>query len=217
MKIIEVVGLAGSGKSTLTTRLINNLSDSHGIYRLRKKKWSLIILRSFFSNFMVLLKNIVRSTYRNPIIPLLHFDASIQDIRSLKQEKEGVLILDQGPIFNFISMNRYEFHGLDCAKQQQVLKEKLLDFGKVLDGVIFLHAPLDKLIERVSKREVNHRLKALNDEKRIEFLNHYYSDYTDIIKELSKSSGTIILEIDSDVNDVDKTFTLANNFIASII
>lgn len=216
MKIIEVVGLAGVGKSTLTDALIDELPGSRGQYRLRKMHQSMRILSSLRYSLPLMLRASVKKNIGNPYRSLLQFEASMHDLKEIKHSEEGVLVLDQGPLFNYVSLLIYELdiNGLAWVKKQYL--EMITDFGCALDGVIHLNAPVGQLISRVKQRSVEHQLKGKEIDAQYAFYEDYDRKYTNLLNDFEKKCGLPILELDTSSLSIEEVKESSTEFISSL-
>jgi len=216
VRIIEVVGLAGVGKSTLTNELIDNYPGSYGRYRLNKLRYAFTIIMTFIYISPLLIFLLFKKKVRNPLKPLLHFEASINNLEKIKNSKHGTLILDQGPIFGFVSMSMYEldYSGFKYIKNRY--HNNIKRFGQLLDGVIYLSAPIDELVVRVDKRDSKHQLKTLEIKDKHRFYERYEARYITLLSEVKDKYNVPVCTIDSSKHGINEVKCLSTEFIRSL-
>jgi len=195
-KIVEIVGLAGSGKTTLTNNLKSKYCSWEFSYRLP-------ILRTLCFQVVALgkyLPMVLRYSEPGLIVSNIKLLMYIESLSSFlcrsKSNLTSTLVFDQGIIFAYASLRK---HGLNTAPSSRgdILGVQILDrYLKVLDGVVVLKGCNETLEERILARNTDHRVKCLNCEDRKVFFLGYSIVFQEIIEYLSEH-GKLILEIDT--------------------
>ena len=186
-KVYEILGLAGSGKSTIKKILSQNedlkleIPKEVGVYLIT------ILPRALYIFYKTKNIDFVRGYFR--------FQYSMKFLESNRDYKNKKLIFDQGPIF-LISM---------LIKEVPSLKEYFLDeLKKILiyyDEVIYLEASPEALVERITNREQDHRIKNMNVKEQLKFLNDYTEIFNSIL-EICKIKSIKINRINTEKNDI---------------
>jgi thymidylate kinase len=214
VKIIEVVGMAGTGKSTLSKGLLSSVDHNYGVFRLDKSQYLLTVINSFFYNIPVFIENILNKKHdRSAIKHLLHYKAAIKNLIDLDGTSNDVLILDQGPIFLYVSMCLFELNSNVGSRIREQYKCDLFEFSNILDGVIYLDAPVDQLHKRVVERGSEHQILNITEGKAASFLNEYSSSYEETLAEICADNKCRILTIDTYANNVDDVHKIALDFV----
>jgi thymidylate kinase len=200
-RIVEILGPAGAGKSTLTRALVEssaNIEDEvPPDYRKLKNlpfflTYSLLLIPTF-SRILFSNEN------RNGRFPLTAQEMIWMVIltgwhKRLKRrirKNNKVILLDQGPIFMLAYLN---FFGSPILKSQ--VAKKWMDLTKRhwadgLDLVIGLDSSNQVLVERARNRTVWHGNKERTDSEAYEFLDKYRDYFDQIIKDISVQSSKL--------------------------
>jgi deoxyadenosine/deoxycytidine kinase len=195
--IIEVIGLAGAGKSTLTRAMFETIPNNLGSYRLAKARSTIRILLSIFRALpLILIQGKTRIGIKQWYW-LGHFEASIHDLNRRSQiEGCQVLILDQGPIFEFIAIKRYLLSGRYGDYLASVYFKLLQKFYASIDAVVYLQAPDSVLLERVMSRHSSHLLKNMNVDEQRNQMAFYRAEYNNIFS-AATAAGVSVVTLDT--------------------
>lgn len=182
--ISELVGLAGSGKSTSKKFLEKIYPNAK--FTLYNQKKGLYLLKNIYDYIRVyreyrLLKSIIK------------LDIFLNDLKRGEYRGDQRLILDQGSIFQTTLLI------MELPKLEKLFLERLKNILYYYDEVIYLEAPLDVLSNRINNREQKHRIKNMDKSIQREFLEKYLNAFDKILA-LSHSQGVKIYYIDSDKN-----------------
>ena len=197
-KVYEILGLAGSGKTTLINalkkneNLIFNTNKKIGIYLISHIPTALYILYKT--------KNIIYARV------YLRLQSSIKYFMDEKNEGHKKLIFDQGPIY-IISILIKEVPSLEA-----VLLKELNSILKYYTGVIYLETSLDTLHNRIHNRVRKHRVKDMDIKSEMDFLNEYIMIYKKIL-DICLANQVSVNKIDTDRNDIMAVERLALDFI----
>lgn len=188
-KTYELVGLAGSGKSTVSSLLYTK----HNAFNpsVKKGDFSLIFLKYFFSSIFILLKT-KQIMYLTTFVFYKHY---LQKIRNAEFIDKNVLFFDQGPIFMATILS------MEVPKLKSLLLEELKEISPFFERVIYLEAPNDVLISRIESRKQEHRIKELNSKEQNAFLDTYLKIYEEILA-IFASNGVSIQKINTRLNNV---------------
>jgi len=178
VKIIEICGVAGSGKSTLYRSLRDELmNDGVALYdhqfpvhrKLRQLPlgmWRLApilpwirIDKSFWDRFKL----------------LLYLEMLVNELSGRKDQNSGLIVFDQGPIFVHAALMAREVVSVNDLHVRSWLFSNFRRFANVIDGLIWLDAPNAILLERVATRSTYHVLSTFSKEEKI-FLQHLLKD-----------------------------------------
>lgn len=204
--LVELVGLAGSGKSTLHRLL---LSQSPQIVEsLPPHVWNIVNGPFYINNIVRLLPSMYRMqcfgesrVSRREIAFMALLNGWHNILQAQVKKSENIIVIDQGPI----SMMAYlQIWGSSCFSSShasqwwdQIFKKWI----RTLDIVVRLYAPYDTLITRINHRSQPHHLKAKSDQVAIEFLENYRRIYEQILTIFSSQNANLdIFRIDSSIH-----------------
>ena len=211
MQIIEIAGLAGSGKSTIGKLLgqENNVQ-----YRLHFK-WQNNV-RRLLSHFpkCILLSirmGISKQTWTRFNL-FLYLEILLDNLTDLKDTHSSTLLLDQGPIY----LHAYLTGRCNNNCRQSAInvwsRNHLERWSDILDQVVWLEASDDILLRRVIKREKTHYLKDVSKEEREMFFHKYRVAYKQILNDCS-NTGIKILFLRTDELSVEDTVLIIRQSI----
>ena len=174
MRIIEFAGLPGCGKSTLCTKLIEQISGKKiytykDIVRFvstknrRRIYGTLVALNPLRWKFLRLLKRFVKK-YKDVSMQAVFILIALYDITSLlRMNKQCIVILDEGFVQNLTSV----------AHLQQISGEKELEElvaciqAKNQMLIVNCFADEDIVIRRLRQRNGRDRFNSIKDEKQL--------------------------------------------------
>jgi len=202
-QLVELVGPAGAGKSTLCRALTQ---QSLAIREANFPDVRKISSAPFYIwNGLPLLTTVTRS-YRsgdNRSMSRREFAwlailRGWPNILQKELKKNSVIVLDQGPVSLLTEL--FEF-GPPFLKDQAVKSMWQEIYGrwiKILDMIIWLDAENIDLLSRIRKRDKGHVVKNESDENVLSFLNRNRKAYKEIISRMSCNSNNLkILQFDT--------------------
>jgi thymidylate kinase len=201
-QLVEIVGPAGAGKTTLC----NILSSCRSIHLSNFPDVRKVANAPFFilSGFRVL--PIVLQMFRAPDRKLTRREFAWLSILSgwpniLQNElkrNEDVIILDQGPVYLLSEMSVFGPEFLKADRARQVWRAWYCQWASTLDAIVWLDAPDECLINRIRSRAKDHVVKDAAPQEVIKFLKSYRKVYERIFSELTIRRGDLnILQFDT--------------------
>jgi thymidylate kinase len=189
--IHELVGLAGSGKSTSKNTLTKNFS--HATYALQNKR----IPVSLISNFLKYTKVYLKTKNSRLVKNYLKTDIFLNDLKRGTLPSTSLYIFDQGPLF-YLSRLIVEVPSLE-----KLFINDLLQILPYYQSVIFLDAPLDVLYERINGRDQEHRVKGLPIEEQKQLLERFEKVYSNVAR-LSEEKGVKLHRINTGTDSIER-------------
>ena len=198
--IVEVAGLAGSGKTTLSSLLCREQAFQAGA-RLEAR------------SFRNLLYVVVRGLHLFPTVLHLFRPSRWLTLEEIKKivylevwhraltrqgnDSNAVIVVDQGPVFNLATL--YGFGpGWLRGKHYEKWWNRLFDqWSEVLHTVVFLEASTDVLVERIKSRQKQHVIKESPEHEMREFLSRYLDAYEHVLSRLTARRHLEVVRIDS--------------------
>lgn len=198
-RVVEIVGPAGAGKTTILSALNKHDEKIRPIYGFRHKRYIPFYVRHAILLLPFLLLQYAKGRWYSPreINRMIRLKATRQ-ILERQVAKEGLLILlDQGPIYTLSVLTGF---GSQNTKNQDFVKwwEKTLqEWAITLDLIIWVDAPDEVLLERIQTRDKQHLVKDKSDQEAIDFLAQCRTVYKQIIGKLAADGGPKVLCYDT--------------------
>ena len=206
--IIELVGPAGAGKTTLSRVLThrNPMIQIGSDIELRKTRYIPLILRNtvaLLPKFLKSIRNSRRFTWEE--IKYLIYLAGWPEV--LRQEAaDGVtaILLDHGPVFKLATLNEF---GPEILKTHQFANwwdRMFKQWASTLDMVIWLDAPDAILDERINSRDQRHSVKGKSESEVVHFLARYRTSYEETLAKLRIAGATRLLQFDTSRTPIEQ-------------
>ena len=209
-KIVELVGLAGAGKSTIAGALDQ---CSHQILLAEPPYSRRIRDIPFFAwNTFLLLPTLVhlwctnqgsRWLSRQEIASMVILLGWHRRLRRSSSNRCQVIVLDQGPICSLMLLQLFGPETLRSAGAKKWWNRVCRRWADTLDTMIWLDAPTATLIERVRAREKWHGVKDKSEAEAFEYLERYREAYRRVIACLAVNDDLQILKFDTAQESLD--------------
>lgn len=202
-RVVEIVGPAGAGKSTIC----NLLRQSSSMIQLgefpsvRKLSCAPFFLRygcPQLISLMLLRKNGGRRlTYREFVwLTILRGWPSI--LRRAKLKDSRAIVLDQGPIYLFAELNQTGPQYLRNQNNADFWFPLYTRWANTLDLVVWLDTDNQSLLDRIHSRDKWHIMKDKPSQKIFEFLTSFRETYDQVLSNLSANGkGPRVLRFDT--------------------
>lgn len=188
-RVVEVVGPAGAGKSSLC-RLLSGYRERIRIeYHLDVHKLQDLLLLSRYAlrlppSLLLLYRGHGRWLTHQEYAWLTMLLAWPGRLQRNRREDDKVVILDQGPIYLLAEQRIFGPEWLGVLGSSSMWKKMYHDWATTLDLLIWLDTDNDRLMERINSRNKEHIVKNEPAERVHEFLNMYRTAYNDIFRRL---------------------------------
>ena len=158
--IVELVGLAGTGKTTLSEAISQR--NEHFVFGQYFQFKKIGHFPLFVRQIPFLLQLIVYCSRRerwltwDEIKGIVYLSDGKRIINQRITRKNTIVLLDQGPIFQLATLNAF---GPECLKNQRFeswWQKMYRHWASILDIVIWLDAPDNVLKERIDNRGKKH-------------------------------------------------------------
>jgi deoxyadenosine/deoxycytidine kinase len=198
--IVELVGPAGAGKSSLLRALAERDGSLRtGLHppRHRHLPNAVALVPTFVSLHRgvhrVLWKEMRRITYLRTLHRILVSERS---------RSHRPVVLDEGPVYMLARMWVYGEDEVTSRVFEPWWHGAFESWAGVLDLIIWLDAPNTVLIDRLRARPQSHRAQDLSDSLIHEFLESYRAAYTRIISALAARRHARVLTFRTDAEPV---------------
>src|SRR5919106_4183810 len=199
--IMELVGPAGAGKTTLS-RALSQRNEKILLgpdIELRKVSHIPIFMRSISSSVPLFL---------HPYRPNRMFTWSeLKDIAYLKgwpqllrrrSSNNGKLILlDQGPVFRMATLHEFGPESLKSEASKRWWLHLYEQWASTLDILIWLDTSDAVLMERINTRTKKHDIKGRPELEAQKFLTQYRRSFNAVLTKLKSYNGPTILQFDT--------------------
>lgn len=216
--VVELVGLAGSGKSTITKALMASADGGDlGHFAIQQKlelsratmaKHALQITKTFLPTYLRRWPKhgwFTRQEMRS-LSYLTAWPPALQREQSRRNEQPLIQLMDLGPIFRFAYLQEF---GSGLTKEQryrQWQSAQLATWRDLVDLVIFLDAPDEVLQARIDSRPKAHVIKAQSTNDNQAFYQRYrkaYRELIEIFQQESEEHGVTLQMFDTSQMSVD--------------
>lgn len=189
-KTIEMLGLAGSGKTTIANILREDTVNIQTLISFKRYKYHYV--RSFLLSLPRFLHLFIQRVPFYYMKILFNSQAEL-DILKRNRDKQildcSFIVLDQGPLLRLAVL---ECLGISGTQKSSIISWFLLlkkQAKDVLDAVVLLDASEEVLKKRINLRKKTHRMKNMSLEKTSEFFKEYRKSYDMLIND--KENGSI--------------------------
>lgn len=227
--VVELVGLAGAGKSTVTTALLSTENDALRQCQLRKslplsgrqRAWhTLMLTRHFLPTYLGNLSRGNRAGQKwftsGEMRSLFYLSAWPAALRR-RPHSDTIQVMDLGPIFRLVFLKEF---GSELTKSQSFnswYQHQISQWRTLIDLVVLLDAPDEVLQQRIDQREKDHVAKAQSLKKNADFFRRYRAAYqgtiADICRDEAKQIPQVLryntneLAVDTIVTNLSQTLT----------
>jgi thymidylate kinase len=196
----EVIGLNGTGKTTLLKKLERTLPNIQK--NINIKKYPAIVFKSLLINIIGCINIYIKTRKFYLIRIYFHYKTSLLIIQKWKRKNCTPcknLVFDQGPIFQLVILHKEK-----CISTNN-LELDLVELHSLLNKVIYLSAPLNILYDRVLNREnSNGRGQYMDIDTFTLFCEDYLKSYNMVLE-----SGLTIKDIRTEkrtIQEIENTF-----------
>jgi hypothetical protein len=207
VRIVELVGLPGSGKSTIHNTLLSRGDGVVPMPILRYRPHAGVLARHVAATLATLARHgaLRPPPSREWLMMLTYVRALPPVLRGPNRPPGDLLVFNQGPIF---TLSR------PSARDERLAGwwDRSVDIWRSLfDAVIWLDAPDPVLLERIDSREEPHRLKGSPRPRALESLAQDRAVYESVLDRFA--GGPPILRFDTSRRSADE---IADDVLATI-
>lgn len=200
IQTVEIVGVAGSGKSTLT-RVLRSEYGCHVADTLHTKlpgHWPYVA-----HGLPGVAPLLVASVRDRPalswdelkfVLYVLEWD---RFLRAEYRDRPGVVVLDQGPMFALARLLWGRKPVTGHPSFEEWLRRTVGHWSRELDAVVLLDAPDPVLLGRIDAREQRHDAKGVPSHEALELLGRHREAYERVFEIAESLDGTRVLRYDT--------------------
>lgn len=184
--IIETVGVAGAGKSTLYELLRERNPKITKVEPPPKIRYSRFLIMNFIQWYPLYVKKYSHDRWFTwkEIKIMGYLETWLPYLRRQAIEKDLIMFLDPGSVYWLTELKRF---GPAITEDNHFLQwwEKMKNrWLNALDIIIWLDAPTDLLFERVMSREEWHESKLMSKDEALASFTKYRESYLTLYKEI---------------------------------
>lgn len=205
---IEIVGVAGTGKSTLARTLAdrdagNRIADS--LHTRTSAHWAYVA-----HSVPRVLPLVARSARVRPAFDweetkfIVYVTEWRRFLRRDCRDDSGLVVLDQGPIFALARLLWGRKPVTATREFERWLDEQIAGWSVDLDGIAWLVAPEDVLLERINVREQDHEAKGRSTHEGLDVLQAHQSAYKVLFERLEALGRPPVFTFDTHVLSPDR-------------
>lgn len=196
---VEILGVAGAGKSTLATRLARGAGVTTADFiHTRRPSHLLQVVRGIPRLLPILATGLTRSprmSWRE--WKLLVYVTRWRSFLERRTPPGTVLLFDQGPLYALV---RLEAEGRSFTTRpafERWRDEMVEGWANELSAVIFLDAPDAVLWDRINERAQDHKTKGEEAKAGFRFLARYRRSFEDILGRIEELDGPSVFRFDT--------------------
>lgn len=193
--MVELVGAAGVGKSTLVAELRRRDPAIRWLQRARGASAG-ETARAVPAWLAAAARAPLGYAWRHARY-FLRLGALEAVVRRAAADASGTVILEHGPVFTLARVRAFQAAPMP-APLARYAHRMLAQWAKRLDLVIALDAPLDVLAERIHSRDKDHVMRGKHEEELRDFVHRYRAAFDGVLSELRAAGGPPVLTLRSD-------------------
>lgn len=199
--VVELIGLAGAGKTTVW-RALGEQNKNIGLgpdLELRKVQHIPIFISHAAFLLPVLLRGFRTGRWFawDEIKAMVYLRAWPRVLGQQSSHGYTTVLLDHGPVFKLATLNAFGPERLRSRGLDTWWRGMYERWAFTLDMVIWLDAPEAVLVERINSRSQRHAVKGWSDREAYDFLARYRRSYEQIMAELNARDGPTLLHFDT--------------------
>jgi len=196
--VVELVGLAGAGKTTLARELAAGepaaqlgLPLSRPVSAAAQAAATVLLLLPYVRH--------ARGTAwftRDQVRGLGHLRAWPE---ALRRTRAPWVLLDHGPLFRLAQLDAFGPAVTATASFRRWWADTVDQWAATLDVVVWLDAPEEQLIRRIRSRDQRHVLREAGDEASRTFLARYRASYDQVLERVRRKAPHAVMSLQTDV------------------
>jgi shikimate kinase len=200
--IVELIGLAGAGKTTLAQALSQRDEKIQVAADIKLRKKEHLLLFTGYVPFLlpVFLRRSRSSRWFtwDEIKAMVYLRGWPRVLRQQASTSGPVILLDHGPVFKLATLSAFGPERLKSPGFEPWWDNMFKQWADTLDIVIRLDAPERVLVERINARNQRHAVKGSSELEAQKFLRRYQMSYEQILAKLTAQGKPRLFHFDTD-------------------
>jgi thymidylate kinase len=206
--IIELVGPAGAGKTTLS-RALKHRSPKIQIgaeIELRKIHYIPIFIRNALLLLPIILYRWHYSRWFTweEIKYLIYLRGWPRILKHQALQGGDAILLDHGPVFKLATLNGFGPVRLQTKGFGSWWNKMFKEWASIVDIVIWLDAPDPVLEQRINSRNQRHAVKGKSEFEVLHFLARYRTSYEQILAKWATYGEPILFQFDTSQTTIEQ-------------
>lgn len=199
--VVELVGLAGAGKSTLARALLTAGADVELDLPL-SRVGSAASQAAAMASFVVPYLREARGTAwftRDQARGLGYLRAWQHALTRHRTTESAYLLMDHGPLFRLAQLDAFGPPVTSTPSFRRWWDATLDTWAGLLDVVVWLDAPEELLVRRIRSRDQRHVLREADDDESRWFLGRYRASYDRVLERVEKRGAGKVMSLRTDI------------------
>lgn len=204
--VVELVGLAGAGKTTLSKALAQSNPQVTSKLALPRSQMNRHLLAHTWTFLPGYLRHFQQQRWfsREELRSLIYLTAWPEFLNQPNGQPQRIQLLDLGPIYRLAFLQEFGPPLTKAPRFAQWSAKTLRRWQSVLDLVIWLDAPSAVLVDRINGRDKDHLVKTRSAAESEAFFNRYRTGFERVIAQWPTPGGPALLRIDTSQNSVER-------------
>jgi shikimate kinase len=206
--IMELVGPAGAGKTTLTRALSrrNGTIQIGSEIELRKIKYLPFFVGNLISLLPVFLRQFDHGRFFtwDEIKALVYLKGWSRVLVQEAGNCDAAILLDHGPVFKLATLYEFGPEKLKANGFEPWWNTMFKHWASTLDIVVWLDAPDPVLEQRINSRDQRHLVKGKSESEVGHFLARYRASYEQVLAKLRSDGRPLMLRFDTSRTNIEQ-------------
>lgn len=199
-QVVELVGPAGAGKTTLRRALAALEPRAHTAVRIDRRREFGVVMHTALRLLVPVLAGTADrrgAPSWGDAVQLVRLRALRPAVDRLVANSGQLVLLDEGPVYALAKLEAYSGAARDTGAFGALWRDALARWRPTLDVIVWLDAPDELLVHRIRARAKAHRIKMAATLEAACFLSRYREAYGTVVARFCTPGGPRLLRIDT--------------------
>lgn len=206
--IIELIGPAGAGKTSLSRALMRRSKAIQigAEIELRKPKYIPVFIRSALRLLPIILHRWSYSRWFTweEIKYLIYLKGWPGILKQQAAQDENIILLDHGPIFKLAALNEFGPVRLKTRGYGPWWNNLFKQWASIINIVVWLDAPDPVLEKRINSRTQRHAVKGKSELEVLHFLARYRTSYEQVLAKWTAYGEPRLFQYDTSQTSIEQ-------------